>query len=257
MQLINRTSHTHNFTVLPNAISHNTGLSAHARLALIYLLAKPPAWKLRITDLKRAIGCGINKAYRCLHELIEAGYARMVRGQQKVEWFFFDTPQTRAESQSDGFQRYGKSDVLVKTDSIIKKETNNVVVEIVSEAQKPSLADDVPVIPGLKQSQQKAASKILSGLDQTTITAILLVFNSAMQAGRVANPVGYLHRLVQSARDGSLTVPNTNAPFEPLEQRLKRQRAEQRNKSPKVDNNSHFNNLIATYGAKVARFIAI
>ncbi|MEY4211479.1 MAG: hypothetical protein RLZ92_1860, partial [Pseudomonadota bacterium] len=124
-QTIYRSTHTSGFSVLPNAIPTNTSLSAHARLALIYLLGKPPAWKMRITDVKRAIGCGVNKAYRCLNELIKAGYARMIRGQSRVDWFFYDTPQSSAESDRDGFHHVKNGDDLIKIDPVVITEKNN------------------------------------------------------------------------------------------------------------------------------------
>ena len=167
--LINRTNFTSNYSVLPNSIPSNTSLSAHARLALIYLLGKPPTWKMRITDVKRAIGCGINKAYRCLNELIKAGYAKMIRGQSRVDWFFYDTPQTSANTDRDGFHHDGNGDELSNTEFIEKTESNYATHTCARQKEQNVVvnagAENGPPIPDtLKGSQAKAAKTLLSSL---------------------------------------------------------------------------------------------
>ncbi len=92
VQTIHRSTHTSNYTVLPNAI-WQSGLSVAATSALGYILSRPAHWKIRITDLRNKLGIGRDKVYRTLQELCAAGYAKMTRLQRGVRWEFFDTPQ--------------------------------------------------------------------------------------------------------------------------------------------------------------------
>ncbi len=257
-QTIYRATHTSNYSVLPNAIPSNTSLSAHARLALIYLLGKPPTWKMRITDVKRAIGCGINKAYRCLNELIKAGYAKMIRGQSRVDWFFYDVPQTSVESNRDGFNNDGNGDVLVNTEHLVNTEINNYEPAINQVKQSVVVsnagAEDRPPIPlpdSLKGSQVKAARKLLSNITHEQAAMVLMVFNAAMQAKRVNNPIGYFHQLVNAAKSDSLTAPQA-ARKQTLDDRITKQR-EARKQSEirsKVDNASFFEMMRQKYGER-------
>lgn len=65
---------TDNFAIVPNAIAEDDRLSFEARGLLVYLLAKPNNWKVRITDIQNAGGIGRDKAYRLLKELRDVGY---------------------------------------------------------------------------------------------------------------------------------------------------------------------------------------
>lgn len=256
MQTIYRSTHTVNYSVLPNAIPSNTSLSAHARLALIYLLGKPPTWKMRITDVKRAIGCGINKAYRCLNELIRAGYAKMIRGQSKVDWYFYDTPQTSVNTDRDGFHHDENGDELVTKNPLVSTEINNyepAIKQVKNVVVFDAGAEDGPPIPipdSLKGSQAKAAKTLLSNVTPDQAVLILVVFNAAMQAKRVNNPIGYLHQLVKAAQDGTLTAPATPQQ-QSLDERINKQKEALKSAQirSKVDNESHFAKLRAMFGS--------
>lgn len=138
-------------------IYNNEIISGNAKAALLYLLDKPKGWRLRITDLKRKLKVGTNKAYKVLAELRAYGYAVMVRRQKKVEWFFYaqpqtvppaDTPQppaTRAESQSVNFQRVETGDDLdiTQTPFITQKTTTPPTATLAIGLSTPAKADVV------------------------------------------------------------------------------------------------------------------
>lgn len=65
---------TENFAIVPNAIAEDDRLSFEARGLLVYLLAKPNNWKVRVTDIQNAGGIGRDKTYRLLKELRDVGY---------------------------------------------------------------------------------------------------------------------------------------------------------------------------------------
>lgn len=113
-----------NFGIHDKAFLDREDISGLAKTALLYLLGKPKHWRLRINDIKKKLGCGTSKAYKVLAELRAKGFAVMVRGQQKVEWFFYAIPkpqpaETRANSQSVKVQRVEVCDDL---NSIEKSE---------------------------------------------------------------------------------------------------------------------------------------
>lgn len=268
MQTIYRSTHTSGFSVLPNAIPTNTSLSAHARLALIYLLGKPPAWKMRITDVKRAIGCGVNKAYRCLNELIKAGYARMIRGQSRVDWFFYDTPQSSAESDRDGFHHVKNGDDLIKIDPVVITEKNNNAAPAIKQTEQSVVVvnagalEEPPPIPLpdiLKGSQAKAASKLLSNVTPEQIITILAIFNTATKVKKIANPVGYLHSLVKAAQNGTLTAPEGYTAAKQItagERIAKEQEArKQAQKRLKVDNSKWLEMMSKQFGNRILGMI--
>ena len=210
---------------------------------------------MRITDVKRAIGCGINKAYRCLNELIRAGYAKMVRGQSRVDWFFYDVPQTSAESHCDGCDNDGNGGELINKNSLPNTEINNYepainqIKERVVVLDAGALEEPIPIPPTLKGSQAKAASKILRNVTESQAALILIVFNAAMQNKRVNNPIGYLHQLVKASQDGTLTAPAMQQQ-QTLDERITRQReALKSTHNRKIDNDSHFAKLRAMFGS--------
>lgn len=62
-----------NYAIIPNAVAEDSRLSFEARGLLVYLLAKPHDWQVRIGDLRKQ-GLGRDRAYRLLDELGKAGY---------------------------------------------------------------------------------------------------------------------------------------------------------------------------------------
>lgn len=62
------------FTVFSNALL-NDNLSAEALGVLVFLLSKPGDWKIMPGSLGKHFGCGRDKIYRIMGELIETGYA--------------------------------------------------------------------------------------------------------------------------------------------------------------------------------------
>lgn len=86
-----------NYAIVPNAVADDTRLSFEARGVLVYLLAKPHDWKIRISDLRKQ-GLGRDKAYRILDQLQRAGYIERVqrRGENgrhaEVDYTVYDDP---------------------------------------------------------------------------------------------------------------------------------------------------------------------
>lgn len=63
-----------NFAIIPNAVAEDNRLSFTARGLLVYLLAKPNNWQVKISDIRSSGGIGRDQAYKLLGELKAAGY---------------------------------------------------------------------------------------------------------------------------------------------------------------------------------------
>lgn len=72
--MIIRREHNGNFTILPNNIVNDERLSVEAIGVLAYLLSRPPNWKIRHAQLRKACRVGRQKLQRIIRELIQAGY---------------------------------------------------------------------------------------------------------------------------------------------------------------------------------------
>lgn len=66
------------FMMLPNATAQNLKLSYEALGMLTYIQSLPEDWILHVSTLARE-GCGRDKSYRIIAELIEKGYAKRER----------------------------------------------------------------------------------------------------------------------------------------------------------------------------------
>jgi len=172
MQTIYRNTYTTDFTVIKNDIL-NSELSGLAKAVLIYLLSKPPHWRLRATDIKRFLKVGINKVYRILQELRTFGYIVMQRIQSAVHWFVYDAPQgkvetatTRAVIDRDGFHHDGSSDDLVRTETQVKTEKPQQhapesgsiapanAIDVVVHCEEIKVADNPEPIPPIRAKCQ-------------------------------------------------------------------------------------------------------
>lgn len=59
---------------------------------LAYILSKPDDWEVKVSDLEREGGCGKNRIYRILRELIDAGYVSERQQVQRENGTFSWTP---------------------------------------------------------------------------------------------------------------------------------------------------------------------
>ncbi len=255
---IYRTTPTSNFTVISNELIDST-IPAKAKTVLLYLLSKPPAWNVKINDIKKRLGLSSYSARQALQWLADAGYVAYQRLKSgHTIWSVYDhpNPQTRVVMPRVENPQMGNQTDLVKTEAIIKTERlqapepiptiepdKNVVVSC-QEERPPILLPD-----SIKPNQQLAARKLLSNVTKDQLTAIMLVFNTAIASKNIANPIGYLHQLVKAAQEGTLTAPSATQPTT-IDQRIakERQRRESEAKRAKVDNVSFFEMLAKEYG---------
>ena len=285
-QTIHRSTHTANFTILPNQI-WQSGLSVAATAALGYILSRPPTWKIRITDLRNKLRLGRDKVYRTLQELCAAGYARMTRLQRGVRWEFFDVPQIFETSDTteptpdsrlpeikltegrEALERTYTSS-LVRTENTttaeplpeapVTDEPSVVVsssIEDIKPVTTPTTLPEViveqierlPVTP----KEKKIAAKTLSNLTLDECKMILAVYAAALVKGGICNKIGYLVVLVKRAKDGSLS-PVTTTHQETIAQRLAREEKarQEEAKRGRMDNATWAKQMIDKLGMEEA-----
>lgn len=263
MQLIHTTKLTANFSQISNSIIQSA-MPPKPQKVLIYLLSKPKNWQLKLSDIKARLALSTYAVRQALRWLADAGYAAYERLKSgHTVWRVYDTPQpvTRVVEPRVENPRVEDQPDLTILDKQITLEQQPVVVppSVFVEAVEPQepVNKTIPYIEGLKHSQQNAANKLLSGLDQTAVTAILLVYSQAMKSGRVGNPIGYLTQLVRASKENCLTVPATSAPPERLEERVAKAKAEQKKacEGLKIDNNKWLDTLVRQYGKKIMQSI--
>jgi phage replication O-like protein O len=63
---------------------------------------------------------------------------------------------------------------------------------------------ELPYPPSFGKQGRKSAARILDGLTPDNARDCLLLLTTAMDAGKVKSPLGYLHQLAQAARSGTL-----------------------------------------------------
>lgn len=216
MQTIFRTPHTSNYTITPNALINDESLSAISRAIQLYLVSKPPSWRFNANDIKRAMGIGLNKVYRHMRELIAAGYARYVRGQSKVTWYFYDTPMGVKQAESTAvidrvnFECVKNECVLERNELLENKE-----IPLPSHIEAIDQADQgeniVVVIPDgliypekLTPVQRKACKAIIKKVKAPTLQQpVLFALAHAMTHHKINSVPAYLNGLVTRANDGT------------------------------------------------------
>ncbi len=275
--LINRTSHTVNFTVTPNYIAQDAALSLRAHRILTYLLSMPKDWRVIPRQLMKYFGMGRDSVYKALKELRQRGYAVLIRSRRTSTWRIYDSPQsidseavphaeivtkpaTDAACKNPDFKNSTNQHALQSKQSLPNTEINNYEPAIKQVQQDVVVSnagtEDRPPIelpPTLKGSQTKVITKLLSNVTPEQAAMVLMIFNTAQKAGKVANPIGYLHALVKASQNGTLTAPENAQQAKPITagERIakeKKLREEAQNKA-KVDNERHFARLRAMFGS--------
>jgi hypothetical protein len=218
--LINRTPSTSNFTILNNAIANDESLSSTATSILVYLISKPPHWRFNANDIKRRFNIGLNKVYKCMRELIQAGYAVYKRTQSKVDWFIYDTKQiitnpSKAATPPEKSNRVNFEHIHFEHEYKEIKEQK--VIEQQPAFVEPSITkQDVVVVScesneklifpnQLTQVQRKACKAIIKKAPQNIQQDLLFSLAYAIANKTINSVPGYLNQLVTAAKNGTFT----------------------------------------------------
>lgn len=80
MTIIRKARTSSPFTTVLNSVVEDKDLNAEALGVLVYLVGKPDGWRVMPTQLKNRFGCGRDRIYRIISDLIEAGYMQREQG---------------------------------------------------------------------------------------------------------------------------------------------------------------------------------
>jgi len=102
---INRSQTQAEYTIIPNHLSNDENLTWEARGVLLYLLSKPPDWKVNRNDLINRSPAGLRVVKRVLIELQDKKYMFRTRHKDSKGRFFwltyvYDFPQLGLEFPS-------------------------------------------------------------------------------------------------------------------------------------------------------------
>lgn len=272
-----RTAHTANYTILNNGIANDETLSGTATAILIYLISKPPHWKFNAHDVKRRFGIGLNKVYRCMRELIAAGYAMYKRTQSAVEWFVYDTPQTKQTATAPAVPDRVNFDCSQNESALETNERLEITRKQQPSPVPPPHIPTVPVPPvptkvvvsssdelifpsQLTPAQKRGARHKLKKLQQPELSQeVLFALAYYMAQGVVKSPVAYLDGIVNRANNGTFTAvqAHTATKSPTAADRAEETRKRLESQKIKIDNASFFEDLKNRFGAKAAAAIPV
>ena len=162
-QTIFRRVHTHNFTVIANAVLNDQRLSLDEKGFLCWLLSRPPDWEVIPTACQKMLGIGRSAFYRMVKNLREVGYIHRewIRAEGgtivKVQYTIFDTTDSGAtapepplddfpevdETQAIQVEPLPESPLVEKPDTVI----NNDIYNNPPPPPKPAFGDLLAIWP--------------------------------------------------------------------------------------------------------------
>ena len=87
--IIRASHHEQAYFLMARTTAQDSNLSWAARGMLVYLLSKPDDWRVNIKDLQQ--GCGRDKVYNLLDELIKARYVARSKT-QVIDYYVYEVP---------------------------------------------------------------------------------------------------------------------------------------------------------------------
>ena len=256
MQTIYKTATTSNFTIIANDLV-NSSIPPTPQKILLYLLSKPVTWQLKTHDLSKQLGLtayAIKKALRWLCQAGFAAYTRLKSGH--TIWRIFDKPQAQtayslAIPPQVEIPQVAFQPDIVKTETALITETTTPPIVQTEKAVVVSDSDlTYPV--QLSDTQKKAAKHIIRKAPLQLQQPVLFALAYAMAQNKVKSAPAYLQGLVTRANNGtfeSIAGGGTKTP--------KPQIWQGHQKTPPIDNNSFFQELISKFGNKAKLAIPV
>jgi hypothetical protein len=216
-----RTQHSSNFTITPNTVINESTLSLEAFGVWAYLISKPKTWNFNAGAIKRKFGIGLNKVYRIMRELIQAGYAFYKRTQSACEWFIYDTPQniktTTAPAVIDRVNfEHVKNECVLERNELLERNEKTTTPEPLKQPDpvKPvvvSCEEEKLKFPATFTKDQKSDAKhALKKVNNPALRQdVLSVLAHYMINSHIKSIPAYLNDLINRANNGKLgTIPN-------------------------------------------------
>lgn len=220
MQTIIKTTPVSSFTIIANDLI-NSDIPSIPKNILLYLLSKPPEWKLKTHDLRKQLGLSAYAVKKGLHWLCSAGFAAYTRLKSgHTIWRIFDRPQITPQQKAAyspaikpqvEIPQMENQPVLVITETEEKKkplpeQPLNIPETIQEQPQQVVVVDPELTYPvQLTPVQKKAAKHIIKKVKQPELQQpVLFALAYAITNGKITSSVpGYLQGLVTRANNGT------------------------------------------------------
>lgn len=198
------------FTIVPNAIIDDSGISFRAKGIYAYLRSKPDDWEFRVPNIVRAGKEGRDAIQKALKELEVSGYIERIANRTSDGcfvgwiWYIYETPISRdndrlPENPSDGFsvrrelrqtESQAENNNTIHNKNIHNKKVNNNkgAARVVDIFQR----NDIPMT-----TAHEYIISILLNFSDHEIEHIASVLSDRHRKGRVKNPIGLLRQKPQ------------------------------------------------------------
>lgn len=211
-----RRKRTANFTIIGNKPMDDETLGAETLGVLCYVRSRPDDWAVHPMQLAKRFGCGRDRIYRILTELIEAGYVersmqRLDGGQWgSVDYVFYDDPHDPRPENTEAVPctenaeaekpQAENTDTLLRTDLLPRTDTDQ-KTPVASKATKRATDAEIdaifeerfwPIYPkrvgtrGKQEALKKFRTIVRAGgnVDKITIAAAKLAADWAPRISR-------------------------------------------------------------------------
>jgi phage replication O-like protein O len=108
-----------------------------------------------------------------------------------------------------------KRQTLPKSAPISEKRVDTTNNQTTSQPNNLDTANDLPYPPSFNAQQRQTAAQWLDGLSPHNASDCLRLLQQALQLGKVRSPLGYLHTLIQAARQNRLDRSTLPSPPQP------------------------------------------
>lgn len=206
------------FTVFANALLNDENLSAEVLGVLVYLLSKPGNWKVMPSQLAKRFGCGRDKIYRIMNDMIVAGYAERTserEGGSFTEHSFLVSNEKRPLPENPDV-----AEPLPGKPTQQKKESTNQLDSRAAKKGEVPYSDDFEAIwqqyPRTKNTSKKDAWNIYRMLNsdrQEQVRRAVPVFAAAMRAeGRPDDKIKHMTSWLNGRMYETAAAPTSAKP---------------------------------------------
>jgi len=165
MPIIRVKQRSDNFTPISNALVNDEDLSAETLGVLVYLVTKPANWNVMPSQLAKRFGCGRDRMYRIINELIAAGYVR--REQGRSDGGFDGMNYSVSEEKSPLTENTDTANQCPGNPTQQKKEvTKDRVLEKEDGAAAPSLGLEPEPQPKQKSAEELAKKQLYADINE-------------------------------------------------------------------------------------------
>lgn len=208
------------YVIISRKTAEDVRLSWAARGVLVFLLAKPNDWEVRVDNLQRCGDLKRDGIYKLLKELQKYGY--MHRGQSRdlsgrlsrAIYTIFEESQAPCTENPDTVLPDTDEPYPVKTTQQSKQITNKPKNKITTTTNQPGPGHEINpggefnliFPPGLSDAKIVEAEKRLSGLPSELAQQLLDELAGRMAANTIrGSPLAYLRGLAKRAAKGEFT----------------------------------------------------